>query len=98
MPEYDADSGRIINTEPVIRDRAGYWKEINDNRVYCFNVEGLKRASGGFGARRAAEILDALGGIVDKDAGKRTKKIWIPQLKRSLSFYVVDPEKLDLST
>ena len=96
-PDYDPDSGRIINAEPVIRERAGYWKEINDKRVYCFNVEGLKRASGGFGARRAAEILDGIGALVDKDAGKRTKKIWIPQLKRSLSFYVVDPEKLELT-
>jgi len=96
MPEYDEDSGRIINPEPVIRERAGYRKEINDNRVYCFNVEGLKRASSNFGARKAAEILDAAGALVEKDPGKKTKKIWIPQLKRSVSFYVVDPEKLDL--
>jgi hypothetical protein len=41
-------------------------------RIYCSNVEGLKRASGGFDARKTAEILDDVGALVDKDPGKRT--------------------------
>jgi putative DNA primase/helicase len=95
VPVHDKDTGRIVNAEPVIRERAGYWQEIDDTRRYCFNVAGLTRASGSFGARKAAEILDDVKALVDKDKDKRTKKIWIPQLKRSLSFYVVDPEKLE---
>ncbi len=95
-PQLDQHE-RTVNAEPVIHDRAGYWKEKNGKRIYCFNVEGLKRASVGFGARKAAEILDEVGALVDKDPGKRTKKIWIPALKRSLSLYTVDPEKLELN-
>jgi len=95
-PQHD-QHGHLINPEPVIRERAGYWKEINGNRIYCFNAEGFNRASGGFGSRKAAEILDAAGALIDKEPGKRSKKIWIPQLKRELRFYMVDPEKLELN-
>lgn len=95
-PDYDPNSGRIINPEPVIRERAGYWKEIAGQRLYLFNAEGLKRASSGFGARKALEVLEVQGALIDKDQNRRTKKIWIPHLKRSLDFYVIDPEKLQL--
>jgi putative DNA primase/helicase len=94
VPQLD-QYGRVINQEPVIRERAGYWKEINGKRFYCFNREGFTRASCGFGARKAAEILDATGALVEKEDGKRTKNVWIPQLKRSLRLYMVDPEKLE---
>jgi len=89
--------GRICNAEPVIHERAGYWKEINGSRIYCFNADGLKRASSGFGVRKAIEVLEAVGALTDKDPGKHSKKIWISQLKRSLSFYMIDPEKLELN-
>jgi putative DNA primase/helicase len=97
VPQHDVH-GKLINPEPVIRDRAGYWKEIGGKRIYLFNVKGLKRASSGFGTRKAAEVLDDAGALVEKDAGKRTKKTWIPELKRSLSFYMVDPEKLEVNS
>src|SRR5258708_32641785 len=77
LPQHDPLSGKLINPEPVIHDRAGYWKEIGGRRIYLFNAEGLKRASSGFGTRKAAEVLDAAGALIDKDSGKRTKKVWI---------------------
>jgi putative DNA primase/helicase len=83
--------GRVINAEPVIHDRAGYWKEINGQRIYGFNAKGFNRASSGFGSRKASEVLDAIGALADKDRGKRTKSVWITQLKRSVRLYMVDP-------
>jgi putative DNA primase/helicase len=95
MPEHDQYTSRIVNTEPVIRERAGYWKEDGTKRVYLFNAAGLKRASSGFGVRKAIEVLTEAGAIIDHDPGKSAKKCWIRHLKRSLSFYVIDPDKLE---
>jgi putative DNA primase/helicase len=89
--------GRVINAEPVIHERAGYWKEINGSRIYGFNADGFKRASSGFDVRKAIEALEEAGALTDKDPGKHSKKVWIRQLKRSLSFYMVDPDKLELN-
>jgi len=60
-----------------------------------FNAAGLKRASSGFGVRKAIEVLTEAGAIIDHDPGKSAKKCWIRHLKRSLSFYVIDPDKLE---
>jgi putative DNA primase/helicase len=72
VPERDS-YGRLMNPEPVIHERAGYWKDLG-KRVYFFNVAGLERASSGFGSRKAAEVLDDAGPLIQKDPGKRTKK------------------------
>ena len=99
MPEVDLDISRIVNAEPVIRERAGYWKDITaDKRIYMFNADGLKRASSGFGVGKVIQVLEAAGALRDRDEGRRTKKTWIPQLKRHLNFYWVDPEKLELAS
>jgi putative DNA primase/helicase len=97
VPEYDPNSSRIVNAEPVIRERAGYWKDTANERHYMFNADGIKRASSGFGVRKALEALNAAGALMDRDAGRLTKKCWIPQLKRSLDFYLIDPKKLELA-
>jgi putative DNA primase/helicase len=85
--------GRIINPEPVIHERAGYWKEVGNTRFYLFTTKGLEKASSGFGSRRAAQVLDEVGALKDKDAGKRTKKVRTPG-GHPTNFYYVDPEKL----
>jgi putative DNA primase/helicase len=96
-PQYDPISGRLVNPEPVIHERAGDWKEIGGKRIYLFNTAGLKRASSGFEHRKVAEVLDQAGALIEKTPGRRTKKLWIPQLKESFDFYWIDPEKLELN-
>ena len=81
----------------MIHERAGYWKEINGTRIHCFNAEGLQRASSGFGQRKVVEVLEAAGALVDRDSGKHTKAIWIPELERAVRCYMVNPERLELS-
>jgi hypothetical protein len=61
-----------------------------------FNADGVKRASGTFTTRKVIEVLKAAGAIADHDVNRTTKKCWIPQLKRSMDFYLIDPEKLEL--
>jgi putative DNA primase/helicase len=95
VPQYDEQTGRLSNPEPVIRERAGYWKEEPDGkRIYCFLSEGLKRASGSFGPRKAAEILNDAGALFKKEKNKYTHNLWIAELKRYVRVYWVDPEKL----
>jgi putative DNA primase/helicase len=92
-PRYDP-SGRLINAEPVIHERAGYWKDIGGKRIYLFTSEGLAKASGGFGTRKAAEVLDSLGALVEKGADKRSKPTDTPDGNKK-RLYWVDPEKLE---
>jgi putative DNA primase/helicase len=90
---HDKDTGRILNAEPVIYERAGYWKEINEKRIYLFTSKGLDKASGGFGTRKAAEVLDSIGALVEKTAGRRSKKARTPD-GHSVDFYWIDPDML----
>jgi putative DNA primase/helicase len=92
-PQID-DEGRITNPIPVIHERAGYWKEENGKRIYCFLSAGLKRASGSFGTTKAAETLDEFGAIFKKEQTKRTHNLWVAEIQRQLRCYWVDPEKL----
>jgi putative DNA primase/helicase len=96
LPEQDDKTSRIVNLEPVIRERAGYWNDLGAKRIYMFNADGVKRASGTFTTRKVIEVLKAAGAIADHDVNRTTKKCWIPQLKRSMDFYLIDPEKLEL--
>jgi putative DNA primase/helicase len=92
-PVHDANTGRILNAETVIHERAGYWKEIDEKRIYLFTSKGLDKASGGFGTRKAAEVLDSNGALVEKAAGRRSKKARTPD-GHSVDFYWVDPDML----
>ena len=88
---HDKDTGRILNAEPVIHERAGYWKEIDEKRIYLFTSKGLDKASGSFGTRKAAEVLDSNGAIAGKETGRRSKKARTPD-GHSVDFYWVDPD------
>jgi len=90
--------GRIVNAEAVIHERAGYWKDTGGKRIYLFTAKGLDKASGGFGTRKAAEVLDEIGALVEKDQDrKRRTKKWRTPEGDKVNFYWVDPEKLELN-
>ncbi len=57
VPDLDSNN-RVVNPEPVVRERAGYWKDLpNGKRIYMFNADGLRRASSGFKHARVVEAL-----------------------------------------
>jgi putative DNA primase/helicase len=96
-PNYDL-KGRLINPEPVIHERAGYWEESGNKRIYLFTAKGLEKASGSFGTRKAAEVLDEVGALTAKGSGgKRAKKRRVPD-GRPMELYHIDPEKLTEGT
>jgi hypothetical protein len=63
LPEQDDKTSRIVNLEPVIRKRAGYWNDLGAKRIYMFNADGVKRASGTFTTRKVIEVLKTAGAI-----------------------------------
>jgi putative DNA primase/helicase len=98
VPQLDED-GRIKNPIPVVHERAGYWKEeyeAGDNcrRIYCLTSAGLARASGSFGVRKAAEILDDAGALFKREKDKLSHNLWVAELQAYVRCYWVDPEKL----
>ena len=44
-------------SQPLVQDRAGWWRKVEDGRVYMFTAGGLREASQGFDFRR---VLGAL--------------------------------------
>ncbi|QEL09960.1 DUF927 domain-containing protein [Kushneria phosphatilytica] len=70
-----------INNEPsvtgvsVVRERAGWWRDTLEGRVYLFTADGLHEALQGFDFKRGLTALDEAGWIVERDRDKRSKKI-----------------------
>jgi putative DNA primase/helicase len=69
-----------------VKDRAGYWKEGNNDegRIYLFNSPALKEAAAGFDIRRILTALDSSNWIVEHDIGKRSKKFKVAGSSKSL--------------
>jgi len=73
------------------RDRAGWWRDdYQDRRTYLFTSDALKEAVAGHDLTRALDALDRAGWIVDRDHGKRSKKIRVPG--RPVNVYAIRPE------
>lgn len=70
--------GRFSNAdasgENQTRDRAGWWRDIGEGRVYLFTTEGMREALKGFDFNRALDELESCGAIPKAGAdGKRAK-------------------------
>ena len=44
-------------SQPLVRDRAGWWRKVEDERVYMFTSGGLKEATQGYDFRRVLLAL-----------------------------------------
>ena len=45
-------------SQPLVRDRAGWWRKVEDGRVYMFTSGGLKEATQGYDFRRLLTALE----------------------------------------
>jgi putative DNA primase/helicase len=60
--------------EAVVRDRAGWWQNTPDGRIYHFTADGLREALKGHDFRRALDVLEDVGVLPRADAeGKRSR-------------------------
>jgi len=73
-------------------DRAGYWKDGVNGRVYCFFPTAVERIVPGFEKSRIALTLEQAGWLYDRDKDKRTKKMMLPDGKL-MGLYVVQPRE-----
>lgn len=58
-----------------IRDRAGYWKDTDNGRVYMFNSGALKEAASGYDLPFILSTLKNVGWIESSNSGKNSLKI-----------------------
>ncbi len=77
----------------MTRDRAGWWKDEGDGRVYLFNGDGLREALKGFDFKRALDVLEEAGAIPEPGAdGKRARFMRIGG--RGMKLYPVTADRL----
>lgn len=70
-PQY-ADN--TLYNDKTIQNRAGWYKVVNDERVYMFFPVALLEAGAGFERSRIVEALKRAKWLVDSDPGRTTKK------------------------
>ena len=84
-----------IGAEAIIRDRAGWWQDEGDERVYLFNAAGMREALAGFDFKPALDILQEVGALPPADAsGRRSSPTTIGG--RKVRVYTVRPGKLEV--
>jgi putative DNA primase/helicase len=74
-----------------VRSRAGWWQDDLAGRTYLFPPAALREAASGYDARRILDALDGAGWIVDRDTGKRSKKVKVPGTGRTERLYAIRP-------
>lgn len=74
---------------PMVRDRAGWWRDDAGGRIYLFNSEGLTEALGGFDKKRGTEALEVAGWLVEREGDKRSIRLWINGNRRRV--YAIRP-------
>lgn len=77
---------------PMVRDRAGWWRDSSAGRVYLFTTEGMREALTGFDFARGLDAMQELG-LIDKAGtdGKRAKAHRING--RVLKLYAIRPDQ-----
>ncbi|CAL1241925.1 DUF927 domain-containing protein [Candidatus Methylocalor cossyra] len=88
------------NTDAIVRDRAGWWTDTPDGRVYLFTAAGLREAIQGHDFARALAALESAGWIVAQGApeaghaARRARKTDIGG-GRKLSLYWILPTDME---
>jgi len=89
-----------LEGQPIARDRAGWWEDIEDTdarrirRIYLFTSDGLHEAIGDLDFHRALRALDEAGAFFEKGTdGEKAKRRRTPN-GGNPKLYWIDPEKL----
>jgi putative DNA primase/helicase len=85
-------SNIAVDSAMPIRDRAGYWKQDDDKRLYLFTSGGLKEAAKGYDMSRVGAALEKAGAL-ESEAGRRAKTTRTPDGRLS-KLYHIDAGKL----
>jgi putative DNA primase/helicase len=91
-------SARFSNREgsaDLVRDRAGWWEQSDDRRLYLFTSGALREATKGYDVSRSLRALKEAGAVLNLDAKNRPKTIWVAEEKDSKRLYRIDPARLE---
>jgi putative DNA primase/helicase len=89
----DKTQVQVEFTEFTVRERAGWWEDTSQGRLYLFTSDGLREALKGFDFIRALDVLQAHGALLSPTkVGERRKSCRIG--KRVTKLYVVAAERL----
>lgn len=69
----------------LVRDRAGWWKQSSQEKIWLFTSEGLKRAVPGYEITRITQAIEQAGWLADRGGRERAKKVKVN--KRSIWLY-----------
>ncbi|RUR27316.1 DUF927 domain-containing protein [Vreelandella andesensis] len=56
--------------QPTVHQRAGYWSNVGNDRVFYFQKAELEEAAKGFDAKTIAAVLDDANWLYEKEAGR----------------------------
>jgi len=76
---------------PKAANRAGWFRDDDDGRVYLISNSALREAANGFDIRRIGAALEDAGWFVEHDEGRRTKKTYISSRNGSMNLYAIRP-------
>ena len=79
------------------RDRAGYWEDAPNGRLFLFNRPGLEEAAKGYDLGRVVVALDSVGAIAKRDTGRAQATKRLPDGTKP-KLYFIDPTKLEPET
>jgi putative DNA primase/helicase len=88
-------------SELIVRDRAGWWEEIEDtdgssNRIYLFTRGALKEATKGYDFSRVLQALDNAEALPKKDTANNAKSFPTRTPDgRQPRLYWINPERLE---
>jgi putative DNA primase/helicase len=78
----------------IVRDRAGWWLDVDGSRFYLFTAEGMREALKGFDFARGLDVLQEAGALPQPGAnGERSRMRRIGG--RPVKVYAVDAARLE---
>lgn len=86
-------SNVVDHADLMIRDRAGYWQQVDGRRMFLFTSAGLSEAVKGHDITRVTRALDEAGAIYAKETGRYTKTMRVPG-SGAKRLYCIDPDRL----
>lgn len=76
-------------------ERAGWYQDNDDERIYLFTSDALKEAGGNFDFSRVLKALEDAKWIVAHNAGKRARKTTIAGLGKPSLYWILPVEEVD---
>jgi putative DNA primase/helicase len=67
-----------------VKDRAGWWRDSCDERIYMFTKEGLRDATVSFDFKRVIKALEEAQWIPDCDYGRPSKNVRVNKVQQRL--------------